>query len=214
MSNFYVQNSMCWHTHTFKCSLLGSALIQIISWPFKSFLFSFSLPKMTWKGHLAWDNKLSLMTTKPERLELPRSPPRSPMWLLLRPVQPTQPCKLNPCLKTNKPKNRRQGQGWVRTSPRGHVPALNGTSVSRHKVRVEQDHTQVDCKWPLYRPPRLFQDSTQGTLTQVIWWLHDVPPSHRIIQQHSWARLELYHKRAQEAPMCQHLSVCTVCGVP
>jgi hypothetical protein len=40
----------------------------------------------------------------------------------------------------------------------------------------------------------------------------DVPPSHHVPQQHGWARKVLLDKGDQEAPACQHASVCAACG--
>ncbi len=46
---------------------------------------------------------------------------------------------------------------------------------------------------------------------QFIQQLHDIPPSYHVSQQFSWEVEVLYYKRAQETPVHQSASVCTVC---
>ncbi len=81
------------------------------------------------------------------------------------------------------------------------APSTRGTRLSRSRHSLTPTQTY-----------RRFQERTQRKFTQVIWWLHDTPPSHRVSQQCNWVGEVLHHKRAQEIPVLQHVSVCAACG--
>ncbi len=77
---------------------------------------------------------------------------------------------------------------------------------------MEQDHLRIGAIQPLLGPTGHFQERTEGTLMQGIWWLRDVPPSHSVFQQPGWARKVLLGKHAQETPVHLRASVYAVYG--
>ncbi len=67
------------------------------------------------------------------------------------------------------------------------------------------------CILPIHGSTKLFQERTQQIFAQIIWWLHDVPLSHCVSQQRSWAGVVLHHKSTELVPAHQHASVCAAC---
>ncbi len=105
---------------------------------------------------------------------------------------------------------RSQAQGWIGcqryvTASFTQICCLSTLCTGGIKLYMSRPHqTTTDLQGCTKKGPKV---------TQVIWRLHYVPPSHCVSKWCSWEGAVLHHEHAETAPMRKHLAFVILCSI-